>query len=72
LDDSSGIRHIGGLLQDADPYVRLRTAWTLGEIGDPEASLMLRSALGDRERTVRIHATWALNRLLRQRSRVRG
>lgn len=72
LDDSSGIRHIGGLLQDADPYVRLRTAWTLGEIGDPEASLVLRSALGDRERTVRIHATWALNRLLRQRSRVRG
>ncbi len=72
LDDPSGIRHIGGLLQDADPYIRLRAAWTLGEIGDMEASPVLRSALGDRERAVRIHAVWALNQLLRQRTGVQG
>jgi HEAT repeat protein len=59
-------------MQEEDPYIRLRAAWTLGEIRNPEASPILRAALEDRERAVRIHVAWALYRLVQARAGPRG
>jgi HEAT repeat protein len=53
------------VLKSADQHLRANAAWTLGEIGGEEAMLLLKVALRDEAPTVKMHAVWALDRIVR-------
>jgi len=53
------------VLKDPDPHLRANAAWTLGEIGGEEAITLLKAALRDEASSVKMHAVWALDRLIR-------
>jgi HEAT repeat protein len=52
-------------LRDRDPFLRRDAVLTLGEARVSGAAERLRLALGDPDRDVRVHATWALAGLVR-------
>jgi len=64
-DAAAGPREslVGVLGDHADPRVRARAAWSLGERGERDALIPLMDAVGDPDAEVRTMAVWALMEL---------
>jgi HEAT repeat protein len=70
LGDRSGLPSAEQVLKSADQHLRANAAWTLGEIGGEEAMSLLKAALRDEAPTVKMHAIWALDRIVRPRAKI--
>ena len=63
VDAVGGLMAVASAGVEADPAVRQRAIWALGQIGDPAAKEVVEAALEDSDPFVRDAATAALRRL---------
>jgi HEAT repeat protein len=62
IDESAVARHLGALLADPEPSVRLTAAQALGKIAVPDSVPALLRGLEDSDQDVRAMSAWALGR----------